>query len=1045
MAHSGGNNFDPGGGDSMIDGDGNGKDDKRNDSSSLEKQHGLLTSLGHLSTTMGTADGAGGAGAGGAWGGAKPKGGAQVQARSHGAHGQGRNTPAGAGGAWGGGGGRQNGPPVQTLSYANIMSKDIKFKFINCYLKRAKSSETPFTLTMKEKARLIFVQLRLPREKGMVLGYCEQMTKCFRIVVNEKLQLDKYLPSHEIEIRKGLTIMSMKERKSETMVEVSRLSYETSDEEIVKSLSIFGKVKSIKRKEVVVTDKELEDPDIRLLSQLQIKTNIRNVEMDVFRNIPSFIPISGKKARIFYHGQEWSCKECLHSFKKCPSNGNKDDCKQKKNPKLSLEKLWSKITKESEQRPRMNSSEEFQVKTMRIDGVLEGMTREQIALWMKTEGGVNVLKEQLIFQPSEENEPHFWILDEVPDLMMKAILQALHGATWELLDGQSMKIWFTPVREFTPAKEQRRLEAQNLQGSPSLRTPVQNHSSVPLDPSVPPAHPDLEHQALQQALQQDPTQQVPFQPPLPQRPPRTRTHKPAVPIPGGHDQASASGVANAPAPGVALGSVLAPALGVVNTSAPEVAQNTGQNTAQYASAPGAAQAPAPEVALNMSVDDPSKKLNPLAPEFSQENPTNILFVDTGNLEKERRLSMITPRMDKVRENLNKISPAAADKYNSTLNQDAITNDDDKSPGVMRTVANFFGKLSWRGRSVASDNNIQQVSVASRIAAIENEIDQNEMNIIMKAQNILQSKNLSLTKTGELEFSTLASAPGVAGTSAPEAALAANDEAPEDEGDDLENDQNKGEPEKPDPLDCSDLVSKSKVSDNSLHRSRYESYYSQQDTVLMNDNFSNDIETAKQSRNDSSGRQRYQRSTVASKNDNDSKEEGSKDISRNTSKNVLKNTSKNTSKNATKSKDVSKNSSKSRSKTPKTPKTPANQEKMDKFLKPKTPTPGSKLKLGKNRFSPFITRSPSLKRRLDDDCTCDAENDPDRDFVCKFHDRTRSDDESSVSSSHCDDGYIMVGRDGKPARGTRDPGTKGKKNQEIKGQKKQKRGPPSGPQ
>ena len=112
---------------------------------------------------------------------------------------------------------------------------------------------------------------------------------------------------------------------------------------------------------------------------------------------------------------------------------------------------------------------------------------------------------------------------------------------------------------------------------------------------------------------------------------------------------------------------------------------------------------------------------------------------------------------------------------------------------------------------------------------------------------------------------------------------------------------------------------------------------------------------------------------------------------------------------------------------------------DAFKKPETP--GSKLKkkkLKKKEWSP-VQRSPSVKRRFstsldqtilqqehppDEPCICNDPEDPDKDFQCPRHPGQRqegndkSDGEASVSSKNCDDGYIMVGRDGKAKRGSK---------------------------
>ena len=194
------------------------------------------------------------------------------------------------GGAWGG------------VSFSNAARGSQKTKFIHCYLKKKDEVETPWQLTLREKAKLIFTTLGLP--EAMVVGYDESMMKCFRVVVPENFDVDKYLPSTEIEIRKGLSVLPLKERKKDIQVEVSRTSYDTPDDVIVEILSHFGKVLKIEHKKQVLTEAEAADPILRKLGN--IKTGDRLVDMEIMRNIPSFIPIGNKKCKLFEELQSLS-------------------------------------------------------------------------------------------------------------------------------------------------------------------------------------------------------------------------------------------------------------------------------------------------------------------------------------------------------------------------------------------------------------------------------------------------------------------------------------------------------------------------------------------------------------------------------------------------------------------------------------------------------------------------------------------------------------------------------------------------------------------
>ena len=104
-------------------------------------------------------------------------------------------------------------------SFSNAAHGGQHTKFINCYLKKKDEVDTPWQLTLREKAMLIFRTLGLP--EAIVVGYDESLMKCFRIVVPENFDVDKYLPTTEIEVRKGLSVLPLKEWKKDIQIEVS--------------------------------------------------------------------------------------------------------------------------------------------------------------------------------------------------------------------------------------------------------------------------------------------------------------------------------------------------------------------------------------------------------------------------------------------------------------------------------------------------------------------------------------------------------------------------------------------------------------------------------------------------------------------------------------------------------------------------------------------------------------------------------------------------------------------------------------------------------
>ena len=349
--------------------------------------------------------------------------------------GGGGQANGGQGGAWGPGGG---------ASFSNAARGGQHTKFIHCYLKKKEEVDTPWQLTLREKAKLIFTTLGLP--ESSVVGYDESLMKCFRIVVPENFDVDRYLPTTEIEIRKGLSVLPLKEMKVDIQIEVSRTAYDTPDDAIIETLSHFGKVLKIEHKKQVLTEAEAADPILRKLGN--IKTGDRLVDMEVLRNIPSFVPIQNKKCRIWYKSQEWSCGNCLKSFKICPEKGDRKECFRKGNQRLTLESVWERVRTDTNRRERMRSDEEHNTDSVQLKNVPHGAVIEDVQRWLM-EGGIFVILENIIPDMEEDR----WIVENQSKEDLEKIL-SLTRKEMEVGD-RRRRVFISPITQSTPMKEKR--------------------------------------------------------------------------------------------------------------------------------------------------------------------------------------------------------------------------------------------------------------------------------------------------------------------------------------------------------------------------------------------------------------------------------------------------------------------------------------------------------------------------------------------------------------------------------------------------------------
>ena len=170
-------------------------------------------------------------------------------------------------------------------------------------------------------------------------------------------------------------------------VEVKMVGLNTSEEAIKESLSYFGEVLNIQYMPIKLTDAEMADPITRLMAELERGRGERMVQMILTRNIPSFIIIDNRKARIHYTGQEWTCKRCFLSFKNgCRGSGKADVCEEKQTPVVPLKVLWSRWIA-ANPKATVPHDTSYQGDTILMKGVKKGLEVAEVRGWLNMEFG----------------------------------------------------------------------------------------------------------------------------------------------------------------------------------------------------------------------------------------------------------------------------------------------------------------------------------------------------------------------------------------------------------------------------------------------------------------------------------------------------------------------------------------------------------------------------------------------------------------------------------------------------------------------------------
>lgn len=314
-------------------------------------------------------------------------------------------------------------------------------KWLHLHLHREEKSIS-FNLTKKEKAILLFRRFKLDPKSVISIESCD--FEQIRIELKPHVDIEKLKKSTAIQIRPGLKVQPMKEMKRTTRVKVCWVKLSVPDEEIVKTLEIFGKVEGrVEHLTFDISEEESKDSDLHQLKG--IKSGERAVEIELGRNIPSYVKIAGKRARIWYPGQNFTCGRCYKSFKSCPGKADRRECLRLKGKEKDFEEFWKEVIATVPRREAMAPDDKYDTDTLDLARVPEDATKQELLDWIKSK---NINMEPDCLQATQFK--HTWKIVEIPsEEVMSGMIARLHGAKL-----RNKPILALPIKMPTPTKSQ---------------------------------------------------------------------------------------------------------------------------------------------------------------------------------------------------------------------------------------------------------------------------------------------------------------------------------------------------------------------------------------------------------------------------------------------------------------------------------------------------------------------------------------------------------------------------------------------------------------
>ena len=210
---------------------------------------------------------------------------------------------------------------VTWATRADRTNTDQDYKLTIWFRKNSTAPST--TLSTKEKGRLVFKLLGVPR------GKCLQMdvNKRDRIVLTilGEVPASSLNLSQSFQVKTNLWTRPVAPVIREKLVYINWTTSDTEYQDLERVLSHFGTLTSNIQYQVYRARPGADEDEMLMDGVLSMD---RECKMKVRRNIPSIILVAGKKVNIRYDGQARSCPRCLERLHICPAKGDPRRCQE---------------------------------------------------------------------------------------------------------------------------------------------------------------------------------------------------------------------------------------------------------------------------------------------------------------------------------------------------------------------------------------------------------------------------------------------------------------------------------------------------------------------------------------------------------------------------------------------------------------------------------------------------------------------------------------------------------------------------------------------
>ena len=213
-----------------------------------------------------------------------------------------------------------------------------KLNVLDIMLER-RNKEVNYTLNKEELAKLLFKKMMI--QPADVVKTDTSAFGKIHVELKDNVKPEKFVELPVFDIREGLrTKFYRPHHRQDTLVKISWLDLETSDDLIIHILSFFGTLKS-GIQYCTMKEEEGESELAKLLNK--IPNGERQAWMEIETPLPSYAVIDGRRVKIWHPGQRRTCARCNQDVDHCVGGANARHCEEKGGNKTKTDDMWSKV------------------------------------------------------------------------------------------------------------------------------------------------------------------------------------------------------------------------------------------------------------------------------------------------------------------------------------------------------------------------------------------------------------------------------------------------------------------------------------------------------------------------------------------------------------------------------------------------------------------------------------------------------------------------------------------------------------------------------